>query len=110
MRYADYKKKYPKHKNAGDYCKHSKTITVLFDHDDPITKAPNFGNTYSFNRYRLELKDVDGSVFSAKFKAKSLENAIKQARREYKGCEFIQEVPFWGNENRIKTPFGYAVV
>lgn len=80
MKYYEYKKRYPKCDNLGDYDKVNKTITVLLPVS--VEDRPNFGNKYRMDEFYFYVSGgkfdrPDYSNYVAQ-KAKNVENARKR--------------------------------
>lgn len=95
MPYREYKTRYSECKNLGDYDKVKKTISVILPKE--IADRPNFDNRYGIH-YFYFLTNLDSKGFNPyiKMRAKSLENATKNAKKwaKQKGFIIIRKATF----------------
>ena len=97
MPYREYKSKWSVHKTVrGSYDSKDKTIEVLFTDAEMLAKT-NLGNRYSMNSYFFRVDGVETGVKpAAEFKAKTRENALRNARRWCKSLGYTlgEEITF----------------
>lgn len=88
MHYGRYKKYYSKYKGI-DYNPDTKEITVLIPTEE-YKEYSNEGNHYQIWEYCIAFtRKSNGNDFVCWFKAKNLENALKQARKYAKDYDLI---------------------
>lgn len=79
MKYWDYKNKYPKCKNLGDYDKIEKTITVILPAE--YADRPNFGNRYQISEFHFIYSPMEDGISGIVFRAKNYQNALRNAKK-----------------------------